>query len=146
MRDAVVLAFLAGRESLRKHAMHAAAALSLVLWPAALLLMGVWLGRWPRPGAALLASDPHLGFNAPVLWYLARVDLADGRVTLSLTNVSARPPVTARTRPTAHAARRAPFGCALSARDAAGRRAARTDVRLPWPTPHNPFRWHRPDP
>jgi penicillin amidase len=32
-------------------------------------------------GGALLASDPHLGFQAPILWYLARIELraAEGR-------------------------------------------------------------------
>lgn len=30
-------------------------------------------------GGALLASDPHLGFSAPVLWYLARIELPGGR-------------------------------------------------------------------
>jgi penicillin amidase len=30
-------------------------------------------------GGALLASDPHLGFQAPILWYLARINLPDGR-------------------------------------------------------------------
>jgi penicillin amidase len=30
-------------------------------------------------GAAILAADPHLGFQAPILWYLARIDLPDGR-------------------------------------------------------------------
>ncbi|MGG5808156.1 penicillin acylase family protein [Falsiroseomonas sp. CW058] len=30
-------------------------------------------------GAPILASDPHLGFQAPVLWYLARIELPDGR-------------------------------------------------------------------
>ena len=30
-------------------------------------------------GGALLASDPHLGFSAPILWYLARIDLPGGR-------------------------------------------------------------------
>jgi penicillin amidase len=30
-------------------------------------------------GAPILASDPHLGFQAPVVWYLARVELPDGR-------------------------------------------------------------------
>jgi penicillin amidase len=29
-------------------------------------------------GQPLLASDPHLGFQAPVLWYLARIDIAAG--------------------------------------------------------------------
>ncbi|MCC7347851.1 MAG: penicillin acylase family protein, partial [Variibacter sp.] len=30
-------------------------------------------------GAPLLAADPHLGFQAPIIWYLARIDLPDGR-------------------------------------------------------------------
>lgn len=30
-------------------------------------------------GAPLLANDPHLGFQAPIMWYLARIDLPDGR-------------------------------------------------------------------
>ncbi|WP_372619080.1 penicillin acylase family protein [Falsiroseomonas sp.] len=30
-------------------------------------------------GAPLLATDPHLGFQAPILWYLLRVDLPEGR-------------------------------------------------------------------
>jgi penicillin amidase len=30
-------------------------------------------------GAPILASDPHLGFQAPILWYLARIELPDGR-------------------------------------------------------------------
>ena len=30
-------------------------------------------------GAPLLASDPHLGFQAPIIWYLARIELPDGR-------------------------------------------------------------------
>jgi penicillin amidase len=37
-------------------------------------------------GAPLLASDPHLGFDAPVLWYLARIDLADGRMLAGATS------------------------------------------------------------
>jgi penicillin amidase len=36
-------------------------------------------------GAPLLASDPHLGFNAPVLWYLARIELPDGRFRIGAT-------------------------------------------------------------
>lgn len=36
-------------------------------------------------GAPLLASDPHLGYGAPVLWYLARVELADGRMLAGAT-------------------------------------------------------------
>ncbi|MFV0490505.1 MAG: penicillin acylase family protein [Pseudorhodobacter sp.] len=31
-------------------------------------------------GAALLANDPHLGFTAPSLWYLARLELRSGGV------------------------------------------------------------------
>jgi len=30
-------------------------------------------------GGALLASDPHLAFQAPILWYLARIELPGGR-------------------------------------------------------------------
>lgn len=36
-------------------------------------------------GGALLASDPHLGFQAPILWYLARIDLPGGRVLTGAT-------------------------------------------------------------
>ena len=31
-------------------------------------------------GGSLLANDPHLGFTAPTLWYLARMELASGGV------------------------------------------------------------------
>lgn len=31
-------------------------------------------------GGTLLANDPHLGFSAPTLWYLARLDLQSGGV------------------------------------------------------------------
>jgi penicillin G amidase len=31
-------------------------------------------------GGSLLANDPHLGFSAPTLWYLARLDLTSGAV------------------------------------------------------------------
>ncbi|MDO6731936.1 penicillin acylase family protein [Marinovum sp. 2_MG-2023] len=31
-------------------------------------------------GGTLLANDPHLGFSAPSIWYLARMDLASGGV------------------------------------------------------------------
>ncbi|MBU8540272.1 penicillin acylase family protein [Falsiroseomonas tokyonensis] len=34
--------------------------------------------RRSASGAPLLANDPHLGFNAPILWYLARIDFPDG--------------------------------------------------------------------
>jgi len=37
-------------------------------------------------GGALLASDPHLGFAAPVLWYLARIDLPGGRFRAGATS------------------------------------------------------------
>ncbi|MBR0655851.1 penicillin acylase family protein [Plastoroseomonas arctica] len=30
-------------------------------------------------GAPMLASDPHLAFSAPILWYLARIELPEGR-------------------------------------------------------------------
>ena len=30
-------------------------------------------------GGALLATDPHLGYGAPILWYLTRIDLPGGR-------------------------------------------------------------------
>ena len=36
-------------------------------------------GARSASGAPLLASDPHLGFQAPILWYLARIELPDGR-------------------------------------------------------------------
>lgn len=36
-------------------------------------------------GAPLLASDPHLGFQAPILWYLARIELPGGRVLAGAT-------------------------------------------------------------
>lgn len=35
-------------------------------------------GARSASGAALLANDPHLGFQAPILWYLARIDFPDG--------------------------------------------------------------------
>ena len=33
--------------------------------------------RHSASGGALLAADPHLGFRAPILWYLARITLPD---------------------------------------------------------------------
>jgi penicillin G amidase len=36
-------------------------------------------GERAAGGAPMLASDPHLGFSAPILWYLARIELPDGR-------------------------------------------------------------------
>ncbi len=43
-------------------------------------------GRHAASGAPLLASDPHLGFQAPILWYLARIDLKDGRMLAGATS------------------------------------------------------------
>lgn len=37
-------------------------------------------------GGALLASDPHLGFQAPILWYLARIELPGGRFLAGATS------------------------------------------------------------
>lgn len=37
-------------------------------------------------GGALLASDPHLGFSAPILWYLARIELPEGRFRVGATS------------------------------------------------------------
>ncbi len=47
-----------------------------------------WVVAGPRAGgtAPLLAADPHLGYTAPVLWYLARVELADGRLLAGATS------------------------------------------------------------
>ena len=36
--------------------------------------------RRSAAGGTLLANDPHLGFTAPAIWYLARMDLASGPV------------------------------------------------------------------
>jgi len=36
-------------------------------------------------GAPLLASDPHLSHSAPILWYLARINLPDGRMLIGAT-------------------------------------------------------------
>ena len=44
-------------------------------------------GARSATGAPLLASDPHLGFDAPGPWYLARIDLAaDGRMLAGATS------------------------------------------------------------
>ncbi len=43
-------------------------------------------GRRSASSAPLLANDPHLGFQAPILWYLARIDLADGRLLAGATS------------------------------------------------------------
>lgn len=42
--------------------------------------------RRSTTGGALLASDPHLGFGAPILWYLARIELPDGRFLAGATS------------------------------------------------------------
>ncbi|WP_343893574.1 penicillin acylase family protein [Craurococcus roseus] len=55
-------------------------------------------GARSASGAPLLASDPHLGFNAPVLWYLARIDLADGRMMAGATSPGVHGIVIGRTR------------------------------------------------
>jgi len=43
-------------------------------------------GRHSASGAALLASDPHLGFQAPILWYLVRIDLPGRRMLAGATS------------------------------------------------------------
>jgi penicillin G amidase len=54
--------------------------------PARLRLQCLGGGRLAqRLGRALLASDPHLGYGAPILWYLARIELADGRMLAGAT-------------------------------------------------------------
>lgn len=47
-----------------------------------------WAVAGPRAGgtAPLLAADPHLGYGAPVLWYLARIELADGSLRAGATS------------------------------------------------------------
>jgi len=47
-----------------------------------------WAVAGPRAGspAPLLAADPHLGYTAPVLWYLARIELADGSLRAGATS------------------------------------------------------------
>lgn len=42
-------------------------------------------GRRSASGAPILANDPHLGFNAPILWYLARIELPDGQFRVGAT-------------------------------------------------------------
>jgi penicillin amidase len=37
-------------------------------------------------GGAMLASDPHLGFAAPILWYLARIELPAGQFRAGATS------------------------------------------------------------
>ena len=55
-------------------------------------------GARSASGAPLLASDPHLGFDAPVLWFLTRMDLADGRVLAGATSPGVPGVVIGRTR------------------------------------------------
>lgn len=42
-------------------------------------------GARSASGAPLLATDPHLGYSAPILWYLARIELPGGRVLAGAT-------------------------------------------------------------
>lgn len=42
-------------------------------------------GARSATGAPLLATDPHLGYQAPILWYLARIELPGGRVLTGAT-------------------------------------------------------------
>ncbi len=46
------------------------------------LASNVWVidGQHTASGQPLLASDPHLGFQAPVLWYLARLEWPGGQL------------------------------------------------------------------
>lgn len=53
------------------------------VWPRALAGASNAFAAAPRRSAAggsLLANDPHLGFTAPSIWYLARVELQSGGV------------------------------------------------------------------
>jgi penicillin amidase len=55
-------------------------------WPAPDRGMGGASNAWAAApdrsaaGGTLLANDPHLGFSAPTIWYLARLELATGGV------------------------------------------------------------------
>ncbi|WP_368417997.1 penicillin acylase family protein [Rhodovarius sp.] len=42
--------------------------------------------RTSGSGGAMLASDPHLGFAAPILWYLARIELPAGQFRAGATS------------------------------------------------------------
>jgi penicillin amidase len=42
-------------------------------------------GARSATGAPLLATDPHLSYQAPILWYLARIELPGGRVLTGAT-------------------------------------------------------------
>jgi penicillin amidase len=48
----------------------------------------VWAvaGARSASGGALLASDPHLGFGAPIQWYLVRIELPGGRFLAGATS------------------------------------------------------------
>jgi penicillin amidase len=43
------------------------------------------VGARSASGAPLLAADPHLGYGAPVPWYLARIEFPDGRMLAGAT-------------------------------------------------------------
>ena len=43
-------------------------------------------GARTASGKPLLASDPHLGFQAPILWYLVRIELPGGRFLAGATS------------------------------------------------------------
>jgi len=47
------------------------------------LASNVWVidGQHTASGKPLLASDPHLGFQAPIIWYLARMEWPGGELT-----------------------------------------------------------------
>lgn len=55
--------------------------------PLPAMASNAWTVTGPRAarGAPLLASDPHLGYSAPILWYLARIELPDGHVLAGAT-------------------------------------------------------------
>ncbi len=55
--------------------------------PLPAMASNAWTVTGPRAarGAPLLASDPHLGYSAPILWYLARIELPGGHVLAGAT-------------------------------------------------------------
>jgi penicillin amidase len=55
--------------------------------PLPAMASNAWAVTGPRSagGAPLLANDPHLGYSAPILWYLARIELPGGRVIAGAT-------------------------------------------------------------
>ena len=67
-------------------------AAALPVFPADALLpasaSNVWAvsGARSATGGALLASDPHLGFSAPIQWYLVRIELPGGRFLAGATS------------------------------------------------------------